>query len=73
MRQQVYIQQHFRRGNAASHPDCRAAEVAEERLRYPRNRTTRDGIVTVCNATVADIQAAFRGPGPGSRKRVMVP
>ena len=25
MRQQVYIQQHFRRGNAASHPDCRAA------------------------------------------------
>src|ERR1019366_7979983 len=27
MRQQVYIQQHFRRGNAASHPDCRAATV----------------------------------------------
>jgi hypothetical protein len=25
MRQQVYIQQHFRRGNADSHLDCRAA------------------------------------------------
>jgi hypothetical protein len=27
MRQQVYIQQHFRRGNAASHPDCRATRL----------------------------------------------
>ena len=27
MRQQVYIRQHFRRGNALSHPDCRAILV----------------------------------------------
>jgi integrase len=34
MRQQVYIQQHFRRGNADSHLDCRAALIADYLFNY---------------------------------------
>ena len=37
MRQQVYIRQHFRRGNALSHPDCRAIQKRLCALRWRYN------------------------------------
>jgi hypothetical protein len=44
MRQRVNIQEHFKRGNACSHLDCRAAiPVLGIRNRHERGRSTRDG------------------------------